>query len=245
MVRGDEQPRLPFEVVPVDMDAAIVAQAPVAPPHAPRVLSPERPAAGQASPVRVTLVRHARARRYIIRVDGDGTVRVTMPRRGSQREALAFVNAQRGWIAAQLHRVHEARATRPPGPSAETQRQLRARALQELPARLHALAAQAGLTVRKVTIRNQRRRWGSCTTDGHISLNWRLVAMPPAVRDYVLWHELMHLRRMDHSPEFWRLVAAVCPDFQNARRWLSAHAWSDDVVPEAGAEGLRPAPVAP
>ena len=58
---------------------------------------------------------------------------------------------------------------------------------------------------------------------GHICLNWRLVAMPDWVRDYVLLHELMHLKRMDHSPRFWKLVARVCPTFQEARTWLRQH----------------------
>jgi predicted metal-dependent hydrolase len=89
-----------------------------------------------------------------------------------------------------------------------------------LPARLLELAAALGLTVSKVSIRNQRWRWGSCSPSGHICLNWRLVEMPPSVRDYVIIHELMHLKRMDHSRRFWKLVAAACPDYQTARAWL-------------------------
>ena len=76
------------------------------------------------------------------------------------------------------------------------------------------------MSVAGVSIRNQRTRWGSCGRDGHISLNWRLVLMPPEVRDYVLIHELMHLRRLDHSPAFWKLVAAACPGYREARQWL-------------------------
>ena len=86
--------------------------------------------------------------------------------------------------------------------------------------RLQVLAASLGLTVTKVSIRNQRWRWGSCGPDGHISLNWRLVTMPDWVADYVLVHELMHLRRMDHSRAYWRLVAAACPEYLSARDWL-------------------------
>ena len=82
------------------------------------------------------------------------------------------------------------------------------------------IAAEQGLTVTGVSIRNQRTRWGSCGRDGKISLNWRLVLMPPSVRDYVLIHELMHLKRLDHSPAYWRLVAAACPGYREARQWL-------------------------
>ena len=82
------------------------------------------------------------------------------------------------------------------------------------------LAAQHGLTVARISIRNQRWRWGSCSRNGHICLNWRLATMPDSVRDYVLIHELMHLKRMDHSPKFWKLVAGACPEYKKARAWL-------------------------
>ena len=97
---------------------------------------------------------------------------------------------------------------------------LREQAKRELPVRLLELAAQHGLTVTRISIRNQRSRWGSCSRSGHICLNWRLVQMPATVRDYVLIHELMHLKRMDHSRVFWKLVAAACPEYNKARAWL-------------------------
>ena len=103
---------------------------------------------------------------------------------------------------------------------AEVERKLRERAMRELPRRLLELAADHGVVVTRVSVRNQRWRWGSCSRNGHLSLNWRLVQMPDAVRDYVMIHELMHLRQMDHSPTFWKLVAAACPDFEAARAWL-------------------------
>jgi predicted metal-dependent hydrolase len=100
------------------------------------------------------------------------------------------------------------------------QQQLRARAEVELPGRLLALASDHGLTVTRISIGDQRTRWGSCGRNGHICLNWRLMAVPEWVRDYVLIHELMHLRRLDHSPQYWTLVAAACPRYREARQWL-------------------------
>jgi len=177
----------------------------------------------------IVMTRHPRARRYVIRVDDEGVVRVTMPRWGSKRAAREFADSQRAWIDRQLRRVEAERQQR--GAVAEVggdamaaaERELRARAKRELPQRLLELAAQHGLNVRRISIRNQRWRWGSCNRAGHICLNWRLVTMPDSVRDYVLIHELMHLRRMDHSQKFWKLVATACPDYQEARRWLRAH----------------------
>ena len=166
-------------------------------------------------------VRHPRARRYLIRVADDGTVRVTIPRWGSKREAEAFAERERSWIEKQ-HRRNEADRQRPKPAalSPEVQREFRDRAKRELPARLFELAAEHGLTVARVSVRNQRWRWGSCSRKGHICLNWRLVQMPDSVRDYVMIHELMHLKRMDHSPKFWKLVGQACPDFKSARAWL-------------------------
>jgi predicted metal-dependent hydrolase len=165
-------------------------------------------------------VRHPKARRYLIRVSEEGEVLVTVPRRGTMREAAEFAERERFWIDRQLARLaREQAALPPPTPAAE----LRARAVRELPARLHELAERHGLSVSRISVRNQRRLWGSCSPSGHICLNWRLVQMPPWVRDYVLIHELMHLRRMDHSPRFWKLVAAVCPRYREARAWLRAH----------------------
>ena len=168
----------------------------------------------------VLFVRHPRARRYVIRVRPDGVVLVTIPRWGSKREAQHFADTQRPWIDKQVARwqaeLARANTLMPP----DVRRQLVARARTELPARLRELAAQTGLTVARVSIRNQRWRWGSCSPSGHICLNWRLVTMPDWVRDYVLIHELMHLKRMDHSRTFWKLVGAACPRFREARAWL-------------------------
>ena len=97
---------------------------------------------------------------------------------------------------------------------------LRRLASRELPARLGELARAHGFAVAGVSIRNQRTRWGSCSPSGRISLNWRLIQVPPAVRDYVLLHELTHLRHLNHSARFWRELARLCPHHAEARRWL-------------------------
>jgi predicted metal-dependent hydrolase len=97
---------------------------------------------------------------------------------------------------------------------------LRTLATRELPARCLQLAEQHGLRVARVVIRNQRTRWGSCSPSRIIALNWRLIQMPPAVSDYVLLHELMHLRQHNHSRRFWREVEKVCATWRESERWL-------------------------
>ena len=160
-----------------------------------------------------------RARRYILRVRPDGSLRVTIPRGGSRAEAVEFVARHASWAARERVRVLEQRASLPPAHEAE----LRERARQQLIPRLYELAALHGLTVTRVTIRNQRSRWGSCSRSGAIALNYRLVLMPPEVAEYVLIHELMHLKEQNHGRRFWRHVEAACPAFRDAERWLRTH----------------------
>jgi predicted metal-dependent hydrolase len=160
-------------------------------------------------------VRHRWARRYILRLLDNGTLRVTLPRWGSKREAQAFVERSEPWIAKQLlKREALPPIVRPDEP------QLRRRAATELPVELLTLAAAHDIIVTRVSVRNQRSRWGACSSTGSITLNWRLILVPPFVREYVMIHELMHRRELNHSKRFWRHVATACPHHQDARRWL-------------------------
>lgn len=214
--------------------------------------------AAQPHPV-IEFVRVRRARRYILRVRPDGTLRVTVPRGGSRREAEQFVRRHQRWIRRERDRVQHEYAPREWNEGSEIllrgeavriavaardgrrvvsygdrevdasatseirltiENDLRELAKDELPARLRQLAGEHDLSPGVVSIRNQRSRWGSCGRDGNIALNFRLVQMPPPVRDYVLLHELMHIRQQNHSRRFWKLVEAVCPAFRDAERWL-------------------------
>lgn len=87
-------------------------------------------------------------------------------------------------------------------------------------ARVDALVRQTGLTPSRVRIRAQTRRWGSCSLKASVNLNWRLIMAPQAVLDYVIVHELCHLKRHDHSRQFWDLVASFVPDYRAHRKWL-------------------------
>lgn len=219
-------------------------------------------AGGRRVPLR--LVRHRRARRYILRLSPDGSARVTLPRGGSATEAVRFAQRHAAWLEHESLRL----ALRPSRPKAwplgteilfrgqlvrleagadgqgamlrlgqeslrvpdaggdlrpAVERVLRALAARELPRRALELAASHHFAVRRLTVRNQRSRWGSCSRQGAISLNWRLLQAPPFVSDYLILHELVHLRHMNHSRRFWDEVARLCPSFAAARRWLKEH----------------------
>jgi predicted metal-dependent hydrolase len=104
--------------------------------------------------------------------------------------------------------------------TAAMERWYRRAARDEVTARLDAATAQAGTSYRDLSIRGQRTRWASCSPDGRMSFNWRLLLAPESVLDYVVWHEVCHLEVMDHSPRFWRLLETRWPQYRHDRLWL-------------------------
>ncbi len=99
-------------------------------------------------------------------------------------------------------------------------RWIRSRALEEIEPRAKTMARDIGRPVKRVAVRDTRSRWGSCTRDGNLSFSWRLVMAPEYVLDYVVAHEVAHLRHLDHSDRFWGLVSEICPHHDTARSWL-------------------------
>jgi len=99
----------------------------------------------------------------------------------------------------------------------------RAQAATLLQEKVERWGAELGLNHTRVTIRGQRTRWGSCSRKGNLSFNWKLMMAPEAVIDYVVIHELAHLKEMNHSKRFWRLVAQHCPECHQCKKWLRSH----------------------
>jgi len=113
---------------------------------------------------------------------------------------------------------------RGPGRSGSIERWYRRAARAEALPRLAAAAAALGTSYERLSIRDQRTRWGSCSVSGAISLNWRLLLGPESVLDYVVWHEACHLVVMDHSPRFWSLLESHRPAYREPRDWLRRNA---------------------
>jgi predicted metal-dependent hydrolase len=109
------------------------------------------------------------------------------------------------------------------GDRVQIERWYRRMARIEVEPRLDEAVAALGVSYRSVRIANQRTRWGSCSTNGAMSFNWRLLLAPPEILDYVVWHEACHLVHMDHSRAFWSLLERHRPDYRVARRWLRDH----------------------
>jgi predicted metal-dependent hydrolase len=104
----------------------------------------------------------------------------------------------------------------------------------------HRYAAVLGVSIKRIAIRDQASRWGSCSSTGALSFSWRLILAPPFVLDYLAAHEVAHLVEMNHSRRFWRLVLQICPDAHRAKTWLDAHGADlhrHGLKPDAGRAG--------
>ena len=249
------------DALPAPPPSASATPAPSAPPARGAMPGYSRAGDDQAEQPDLVFERSARAERYRLTLRKDGVAVATIPARGTEKEARAFVEQHRDWLErararqrakpraaavwtlgthvlwrgelAEIRKAAEgerpcvcvaADVFRVPGFDGDLRPTLEAhflrRAKIELPARTWELAAETRMGVKEVAVRNQRTRWGSCTTGGVISLNWRLVQAPDLVRDYVIYHELMHLKEMNHSDRFWRRVEEVCPAWREAEAWL-------------------------
>jgi predicted metal-dependent hydrolase len=213
----------------------------------------------------VRLRRHRQARRYTLRIHSTTReVVLTMPSRGSLRQARAFAQKHGGWIAARLERLPQAvpfvdgavlplrgvdhrivhkqsargtvwteidgtnmRALCVAGAQPHVPRRIRdyikREAKRDLEAASRLAAEQLGVKPKRVSIRDQSSRWGSCSTTGVLSYSWRLIFAPPFVLDYLAAHEIAHLVEMNHSAKFWRLVERICPHVARAKAWLDAY----------------------
>jgi predicted metal-dependent hydrolase len=231
----------------------------VPPPAKSPPLQPDQPFAWKHG-LTVRLIRRPRARRYLLRLQPDGTARLVIPRRGNRAEALRFLERSETWLRQRAEQWRARSAARQPWSEGTTflfrgeptvlhveplggktllrfvdqslevspgtdlriavLAHLRQMAERELPLRTQELAREHGVTIRHVTVRAQKTRWGSCSARGAISLNWRTIHAPPSVSDYLILHELMHRREMNHSRRYWKLVAAACPAYEAAERWL-------------------------
>jgi predicted metal-dependent hydrolase len=213
----------------------------------------------------VRVRRHRQARRYTLRIDAASReVVLTIPPRGSLREAREFAQKHGAWIAARLKRLPQAmpfadgimvpfrglahrvvhrsdargtvwvetandgeRLLCVVGETPHLNRRigdfLKREAQRELEAASRRYAAKLGVTFKRVSVRDQSSRWGSCSNTGVLSFSWRLILAPAFVLDYLAAHEVAHLVELNHSPRFWRLLKRLNPDCDRAKAWLDSH----------------------
>lgn len=176
------------------------------------------------------LVRSSRTT-LAIQITRQGEVVVRAPRHCPKSFVEAFLKEKQAWIERKQWELKQQEAVRGeegkaaftlPGTPAE-EAVYRAQASEVFARKAAYYAARMGVTYNKITIRDQKTRWGSCSGKGNLNFNWRLVLAPVPVLDYVVVHELAHRREMNHSSRFWDVVGEIMPDYQIHRRWLRDH----------------------
>ncbi len=174
-----------------------------------------------------TVIRSKR-KTMSISIDREGEIVFRVPLRTAEREILRMAEEKSPWLITHYLEICAKKENRPVSSLSAIQRDALEKRYKEaarsyIPKRVAYFHAMTGGDYERITIRDQKTRWGSCSSKGTLSFNWRLMLAPPAVLDYVVVHELCHLTHMDHSPAFWQAVANVCPDYREKRRWLKEH----------------------
>lgn len=165
------------------------------------------------------------ARRTLALQIKNGELIVRAPSFTSEDSIKSFLEQNRGWIDKHLARARErlaASAVVPKLTDSELN-ELANRALIHIPQRVRYFAPLVGVTYGRITIRNQKTRWGSCSSKGNLNFNCLLMLAPPEVIDSVVVHELCHRLEMNHSPRFYEHVLRVMPNYYEAHAWLKAH----------------------
>lgn len=175
----------------------------------------------------VLLVRSSR-KTLAVQIRADGTVIARAPLRMPKERILGFLSEKASWICTQQGRMQEREKMRQQACihlDAAQEKELRERAKAVLAQRTAYFARQIGVTYGRITVRDQKTRWGSCSQTGNLNFNFRLILAPLEVLDYVVVHELCHRRQMNHSAQFWQEVAQVLPDYRKRKAWLTENGW--------------------
>ncbi|HKU59440.1 MAG TPA: M48 family metallopeptidase [Gaiellaceae bacterium] len=173
--------------------------------------------------VEVTIRRSKRVKGHRINVRHGLPPELVVRPRASDEEIEAALELHLPWLRKQLAALAEPRLGLDKLRLTEDQGRREARARVELIVQSEATALDVAVT--RLTIRDQVSRWGSCSANGALSFNWRLVLAPHDVLDYVVVHEVCHLVEHNHGPSFWRLVEKRRPDYREHRAWLDQHGW--------------------
>lgn len=173
--------------------------------------------------MKVTVIRSNR-KTVAIQVNSNLSVTVRAPRSASEKDIEEILKKKEAWISKHIEKTKETKERFEAEPTEKLTREkviaLAEEALKVIPERVEYFAKVIGVTYGKITIRNQKTRWGSCSSKGNLNFNCLLMLAPPEVLDYVVVHELCHRKQMNHSKAFWLEVEKVLPDYKEARKWL-------------------------
>ena len=171
--------------------------------------------------IEITVIKSAR-KTIAIQIKPDGEVCLRAPLNMSDDDMRGFISEKSDWIRKTLHRFEDIKKESvavTPFTQQEIE-ELKQKALVYIEPKLKKYAELANVKPAKLTVRNQKTCWGSCSKNGNISINCLVMLMPDEVADYVIVHELCHMKEMNHSKRFWQEVERIIPDYKKRRQWL-------------------------
>ena len=173
--------------------------------------------------MKVTVIRSNR-KTVAIQVNSDLSVTVRAPRSALEKDIEEILKKKEAWISRHIEKIKKTKERFEAEPTEKLTREkviaLAEEALKVIPERVEYFAKVIGVTYGKITVRNQKTRWGSCSSKGNLNFNCLLMLAPPEVLDYVVVHELCHRKQMNHSKAFWLEVEKVLPNYKEVRKWL-------------------------
>ena len=155
-----------------------------------------------------------------IQINAQGQVTVRAPRRTPKSTIDRFLTEKESWILKHLQKASERQSQPSPTLDAPTRRHYISVARDIFTQKAAYYAAIMNVTYGRISIKEQKTRWGSCSGKGNLNFNWRLIFAPEEVLDYAVVHELAHRREMNHSKAFYAIVEAVLPNYKPQRKWL-------------------------
>lgn len=173
--------------------------------------------------MKVTVIKSNR-KTVAIQVNSDLSVTVRAPYSASEKDIEEILKKKEAWISRHIEKIKKTKERFEAEPTEKLTREkviaLAEEALKVIPERVEYFAKVIGVTYGKITVRNQKTRWGSCSSKGNLNFNCLLMLAPPEVLDYVVVHELCHRKQMNHSKAFWLEVEKVLPNYKEVRKWL-------------------------
>lgn len=190
----------------------------------------------QIGNIPVQIVR-SRRKTISLEIKKDCRVVLRVPNRMPKRDIVRFLNEKQSWLEENYAKMVQRNKVRMAAKakyhlSDSKIHELAEQAVEVVPKRVAHYAARMDVTYGRITIRHQRTRWGSCSSNGNLNFNCLLMLAPPEVLDYVVVHELCHRKYMNHSKQFWAEVAKVMPDYKKCERWLKRRQLADWVILE-------------
>lgn len=169
-----------------------------------------------------TIRKSTRAKRARITIDPHGRVIVVAPQKMNEKVIAQFIDQQKGWIEKNLLLLKQ-RKKRYLDSSPEGFIEHKKKAYAIIKERVDYFCAVYDCSYNTISIKNQKTRWGSCSKQKNLYFRYSIIFLPDALRDYVIIHEVCHLRELNHSPRFWTLVAKTIPDYKKLQKELQSY----------------------